>query len=54
MCCGNVNFDIQKLVIELKDGTSCELVVSEGVPREAEVLYYALQNQRPEILYGKD
>lgn len=53
MCCGNVNFDIQKLVIELKDGTSCELIVSEGVPREAEVLYHALQNQRPEILYGK-
>ncbi|MGN0352925.1 MAG: hypothetical protein ACI4ES_14835 [Roseburia sp.] len=53
MCCGNVNFDIQKLVLELKDGTSYEMVISEGVPREAEVLYKTLQEQRTEILYGK-
>ena len=51
-CC-NVNFDIQKLVIELQDDTSYELLISEGNPKEAEALYAALQAQRPTLLFGK-
>lgn len=53
MCCGNVNFDVQKLILELKDGTSCEIVISEGVPREAEALYTVLREKRADILFGK-
>lgn len=53
MCCGRVNFDIQKLLAELKDGTSCELLIGEGTPKEAEALWAAFKEQRPEILFGK-
>ncbi|MDY3249010.1 MAG: hypothetical protein SOX32_01525 [Candidatus Choladocola sp.] len=53
MCCGNVNFDIQKLVLILKDGNEAELLIGEGVPGEAEALYRKLQENRPEISYGK-
>ena len=53
MCCGKVNFDIQKLVVELKDGTSCELLIGEGTPKEAEALWLALKEQRTELAFGK-
>lgn len=53
MCCGKVNFDIQKLILELKDGTSCELLIGEGTPKEAEALWSVFKEQRPEILFGK-
>lgn len=53
MCCGNVNFDIQKLVLLLKDGTQLELLIGEGTLKEAEGLYQALQDQNPQLQYGK-
>lgn len=53
MCCGNVNFDIQKLVFILKDGTELELMIGDAMPREAEKLYQTLQKQKPGLLYGK-
>lgn len=53
MCCGNVNFDIQKLVLVLKDGTEVEALIGDGMPREAEVLYEKLKERAPEICYGK-
>lgn len=53
MCCGKVNFDIQKLVMELKDGISCELLIGEGTPKEAEALWLALKEQRTELAFGK-
>ena len=53
MCCGNVNFDIQKLVLILEDGNETELLIGEGMPGEAEALYKKLQEIRPEISYGK-
>lgn len=53
MCCGNVNFDIQKLVLILEDQDCLELMIGEGMPREAEALYRELQEQYPRIQYGK-
>lgn len=53
MCCGNVNFDIQKLVLILSDNTSLELFIGEGMPKEAEALYENLKSEYPQIHYGK-
>lgn len=53
MCCGNVNFDIQKLVLLLKDGACLELLIGEGTPKEAEALYRKLSSENPQIQYGK-
>ena len=54
MCCGNVNFDVQKLVLVRKDGEELELLIGEGTVREADALYQRLQESRPEITYGKE
>lgn len=53
MCCGNVNFDIQKLVLILNDDTSLAIFIGEGMPKEAEALYEKLKNAYPQIQYGK-
>lgn len=53
MCCGNVNFDIQKLVLILKDNTEIEILIGEGMPREAEALYEKMKTEYPQISYGK-
>ena len=52
MCCGNVNFDIQKLVLILNDGTELELTIGDGLLWEAEALYRDLKDQWPKIEYG--
>lgn len=53
LCCSNVNFDIQKLVLILKDAAELELVIGDDGPWEAEKLYEALQERQPGICYGK-
>ncbi|MDD7738645.1 MAG: hypothetical protein SOT28_00175 [Fusicatenibacter sp.] len=52
MCCGNVNFDIQKLVLELKSGEEQEVLIGEGIPSVAEQLFRDLKEARNEITYG--
>lgn len=54
MCCGNVNFDIQKLVLILKDDTELELLIGEGTLREAEALFAALKMKNTDIQFGKE
>lgn len=54
MCCGNVNFDTQKLVLILKDDTELELILGDGMPKEAEIMYSVLQERAWEILFGKE
>ena len=54
MCCGNVNFDIQKLVLICKDGTELELLIGDGMLREAEILYQKLKTGHPYISYGTE
>lgn len=53
MCCGNVNFDIQKLVFLLRDGNGFEVLIGEGMLKEADALYRKLKDEHPEIQYGK-
>lgn len=53
MCCGNVNFDIQKLVLVLKDGTELEALIGDGMIREAEILYERLKAEAKDIIFGK-
>ena len=53
MCCGNVNFDIQKLVLILRDGTELELLIGEGTLREAEKLFERMKEKHNGIQYGK-
>ena len=54
MCCGNVNFDIQKLVRTGKDETQLELLIGEGAWREADVLEQVIRERHPEIPFGKE
>lgn len=53
MCCGNVNFDIQKLILILEDDTELELLIGEGTVREAEVLFEKLKEKDSKIQFGK-
>ena len=53
MCCGNVNFDTQKLVLILKEGKELELVLGDGMPKEAELMYGKLKEFAPDLMYGK-
>lgn len=53
MCCGSVNFDIQKLVLILKDETEQEILIGEGTLREAEKLFELMKEGHPEIRFGK-
>lgn len=52
MCCGNVSFDIQKLVC-CCDDTQLELLIGEGNEREAAQLFLDIKQQHPDLLYGK-
>lgn len=53
MCCGNVNFDIQKLVLVLEEEVCVEVLIGDGIPKEAEALYKKLKDENPQIQYGK-
>lgn len=54
ICCGNANFDMQKLALILIDGKTLFLLVSEGNEQEAKDLYQALKENHPELKFGKD
>lgn len=53
MCCGRADFDIQKLVLLLKDGAQLELLIGDAMPKEAERLFERLKAARPDMLFGK-
>lgn len=59
LCCGGANFDIQRLMLCLTDGSSLEitigdsLLVSVAMQRLAEDLYSTLKEAHPELQYGK-
>ena len=53
LCCGSANFDIQKLMLQLKDGGELALLISEGDVKVAESLYKLLQERHPQLKYGK-
>lgn len=58
LCCGGSNYDIQSLVLVLKDGSELELLVGkneigDAVKKQAENLLQVLQAGYPEISFGK-
>lgn len=54
ICCGNVNFDTEKLVLILKNDAVLEIRIGDGTRKEAEELYQSLQREHPELQYGKE
>lgn len=53
VCCGPANFDIEKLMLVLKDGELMEIRIGDGVKQAAELLYSELRRQHPQLQYGK-
>lgn len=53
LCCGGRNFQIERLVLILLDGTELELYIGDDVKTQAEALLQALKNSHPQIQYGK-
>ena len=52
MCCGNVSFDRQFLVILLNDGTELEILLGEGNEKEASALLEKIKAYHPDLKYG--
>lgn len=53
MCCGRANFDIQKLMLVLKDGSTLELLIGDNDRYQAQNLFQAVKEAHPELEYGK-
>lgn len=53
LCCGGQNFDIERLVLILIDGTEVDIHIGDNIKREAELLLKTLQEAHPELEYGK-
>ena len=54
VCCGPANFDIEKLMLVLKDGEVLEIRIGDGAKREAEELFKKLRTLHPELQYSKE
>ena len=54
VCCGNANFDTEKLMVVLKNGSLLEMRIGDGMQKEAVALYEALKTAHPELKYGKE
>lgn len=59
LCCGSLNYDIQRLVLVLDDNSTLDLLIGENqagnqVAKEAESLFQALKETHPELKYGKE
>lgn len=52
MCCGNVSFDRQFLVILLNDGTELEILIGEGNEKDASALLEKIKTYHPDLKYG--
>lgn len=54
VCCGNANFDTEKLMVVMKNGDVLEMRIGDGTQKEAVALYEALKEAHPELKYGKE
>ena len=54
VCCGNANFDTEKLMVVLKNGSVLEMRIGDGTQKEAVALFDALKTAHPELKYGKE
>ena len=53
LCCGGRSFRMEKLVLILENGQELEIHIGDDVGKKAQALLEALQNNHPNILYGK-
>lgn len=53
MCCGRASFDIQKLMLVLKDGSTLELLIGDNDRYQAQNLFQAIKEAHPDLQYGK-
>lgn len=53
LCCGGRSFRMENLVLILDDSTELEIHIGDDVGKKAQALLEALQNNHPNILYGK-
>ena len=53
LCCGGRSYDIQRLIVVLRDGSGLKMHIGDDAVREAEALMEALRGMHPEIQYGK-
>ena len=54
ICCGNANFDVEKLMLVLKSGEILEARIGDGTRKEAEALFAAVKTVHPELKFGKE
>lgn len=54
LCGGGDNYDIERLMLILKDGEQVEPVIGDRMEKEAIALMEYLQTTHPEIQYGKE
>ena len=53
LCCGGRSFRMEKLVLLLENGQELEIHIGDDVDKKAQALLEALQNNHPNILFGK-
>ncbi len=54
ICCGGDTYDMQRLVLVLKNGEELEIPVGDRMEKKAVELMEKLQKEHPEIQYGKE
>ena len=54
LCGGGDTYDIERLMLILKNGENVELVIGDRMTKEAVALMEHLQVSHPEIQYGKE
>lgn len=54
ICCGGDTYDMQRLVLVLKNGEELEIPVGDRMEKKAVALMEKLQSEHAEILYGKE
>ncbi len=53
LCCGGRSYLIERLVLVLKNSEELVLHIGDDVQKEAEALLIVLQEQHPDLQYGK-
>lgn len=53
LCCGGRTYDIQRLIVMLKNGTTLKLHIGDDMQTQAEALFEALKAAHPQIQYKK-
>ena len=53
LCCGGSTYDVQMLVLILRDGRELEIHIGDDMQKKAEDLLEATKALQPEMKYGK-